>query len=100
MAILAVIQEYTPGYCRNSRNPMTHPPRREMKPESPALAAEQFRVPNQTRKEPQCARGTPESPQDHCHNMRGTLFSPQECNIPRCTTSLLKMKPISPSLAP
>ena len=55
MAIPAVTQEYTPGFCPNSRNPMSHPRRRELRPESLALGAEQFRVPNQTRKEPQCA---------------------------------------------
>ena len=63
MAIPALTREYTPGFCRNSRNPMRYPPRREMQPESPALGAEQFRVPNQTRKEPQCASwNTRESP--------------------------------------
>ena len=63
MAIPAVTREYTPGSCRNSRNPMRHPPLRVMRPESPALGAEQFRVPNQTRTEPQCAlRNTRESP--------------------------------------
>ena len=55
MANPAVTREYTPGICRKSRNPMRHPPRREKRPESPALGAEQFRVPNQTHKEPQCA---------------------------------------------
>ena len=55
MAIPAVTREYTPGSCLNSRNPMRHPPRREMRPESPALGAEQFLAPNQTRKEPQSA---------------------------------------------
>ena len=54
MAIPAVTREYTPGSCRNSRNPMRHPPRREMRPESHALGAEQFPVPKQTHMEPQC----------------------------------------------
>ena len=53
MAIPAVTREYTPGSCRNSSNTMRHPPRREMWRKSPALGAEQFRVPNQTGKEPQ-----------------------------------------------
>ena len=53
--IPAVTREYTPGYCRNSRKPMRLPPHREMRPDSPALGAEQFRVPNQTCKEPQFA---------------------------------------------
>ena len=55
MAIPAVTREYTRGSCRNSRNPNRHPLWREMRPESPELGAEQFCVPNQTRKEPQCA---------------------------------------------
>ena len=63
MAIPAVTREYTPGSCRNSRNPMRHPPQQEIWPESPALGTEQFRVPNQTGKEPQCASwNTRESP--------------------------------------
>ena len=52
MAIHTVTQKYTPGSCRNSRNPMRHPPHREMRLDSPALHAEQSRIPNQTRKEP------------------------------------------------
>ena len=52
MAIPAVTREYTPGSCRNSRNPMRHPPRQEMRLNFPALRAEQSRIPNQTRKEP------------------------------------------------
>ena len=55
MAIPAVTREYIPGSNRNSKNPMRHPPRQKMRPESPEMGAEQFRVPNQTRKEPQCA---------------------------------------------
>ena len=52
MAIPAVTREYTPGSCRNSRNPMRHSPRREMTLDSPALHAEQYRILNQTCKEP------------------------------------------------
>ena len=63
MAIPAVTREYTPGSCRNSRNPMRNPPRQEMRFDSPALHAVQSRVPNQTRKEPQFAGwNTRESP--------------------------------------
>ena len=54
MAIPSVTREYTPGSCRNSRIPFRLPPRREMKPESPALGAEQLLVLNQTHKDPQC----------------------------------------------
>ena len=53
MPIPAVTREYIPGSYRNSRNPMTHTPRWEMKLDFPALGAEQSRVPNQTGKEPQ-----------------------------------------------
>ena len=55
MPIPALTREYTPGSCHNLRNHMRLPPLREMRPDSPALGAEQFRVPNQTRKEPQFA---------------------------------------------
>ena len=55
VAIPAATREYTPDSCCNSRKPRRLPPRREMSPDSPALVAEQFRVPNQTRKEPQFA---------------------------------------------
>ena len=53
MAIPAVTREYTPSSCRNSSNPMTHSPRREMRLDFPALGAEQSRVQNQTGKETQ-----------------------------------------------
>ena len=52
MAIPAVTREYTEGSYRNSRNPMRHPPRREMRLDSAVLRAEQSHVPNQTGKEP------------------------------------------------
>ena len=52
MATPAVSGEYTPGSRRNSRKTMRLPHCREMRPDSPALCAEQFLVPNQTGKEP------------------------------------------------
>ena len=52
MAIPAETHEYTPGFCRNSINRMRHPPRLEMRLDSPVLHAEQSRIPNQIRKEP------------------------------------------------
>ena len=55
MAIPALTREYTPGSHRKSRKPMRLPPHREMRPKSPALHAEQFRVPNATPKEPRFA---------------------------------------------
>ena len=45
MAIRAVTREYTPGSRRNSRNPMTHTPRREMRLDFPAFHAEHYRIP-------------------------------------------------------
>ena len=55
MAIPTVTREYTPGSCRNTRKRMRLSPRCKMRPDSPALGAEQFHVPNQTRKEHQFA---------------------------------------------
>ena len=55
MGIPVVTREYTPGACRNSRKPMRLPRRHEMRPDSPALYAEQLRFPNQTHKEPRFA---------------------------------------------
>ena len=52
MATPAVTREYNPGSHRNSRKTMRLPPHREMRPDSPALCAEQFLVINQTGKEP------------------------------------------------
>ena len=76
MVIPTVTREYTPGSCRNSRNPMSHPPRREMRHESPALCGEKFRVHNQTRKEPQCASwNTRESPRPLSQDERNTAVT-------------------------
>ena len=76
MAIPIVTGEYTPRSCRNLRNPMRHPPRWEMRPESPALDAEQFRVPNQTCKEPQWASwNTRESPRTLSQDERNTAVT-------------------------
>ena len=52
MSAPAVTRECTPGSLHNSRKTMRLPTRQEMRPNSPALCAEQFRVPNKTRKEP------------------------------------------------
>ena len=76
MAIPTVTLEYTPGSCRNSRNLIRHPPEWEMRPEFPALGAEQFHVPNQTRKLPQCASwNTRESPRPLSQDERNTAFT-------------------------
>ena len=63
MAIPAVTREYTPGFCRNSRNPMRHSPRWEMRLDSPALHAEQSRIaPKNNVRSLDFLDGTPESP--------------------------------------
>ena len=76
MAIRTVPREYTPGSCRNLRNPMRNSPRREMRPEFPALGADQFRVPNETCKEPQCASwNNRESPRPLSQDERNTAVT-------------------------
>ena len=78
MPIPAVTRKYTPGSLRNSRNHMRHPPRWEMRLESPALHAEQSRIPNQTRTEPRFSCwNTRESPGTLSQNEMNT-DAPQE----------------------
>ena len=67
MGIPVVTREYTPGACRNSRKLIRLPTRHEMRPDSPALHAEQLRFPNQTRKDPRFA--------SHLPILNGSLFS-------------------------
>ena len=52
MATHDITREHTPGSRRNSRKTMRLAALLDMRPDSPALRAEQFLVPNQTRKEP------------------------------------------------
>ena len=100
MSMPAVTREYTPGSRGNKRKPMRLPLRREMRPDYPALAAEQFSVPSQTRKESQFFEGTLESPPEHPHTSRRTLMAPQECEIAQCSPSQHEIMPDSPALAP
>ena len=79
---------------------MRLPHHHEMRPDSPALHAEQFHVPHQTCKELDLLDGTPESTQEHCHKSRRTLMSPQEREIAPRTPNQVKMKADSPALAP
>ena len=73
MTIPAVTREYTPGSSRNSRNPMRHSPRQDMRFDSPALHAEKFLVPNQTRKGPRFASWyTRESPRTLSQDEKNT----------------------------
>ena len=53
MAIPTVTREYNPGACRNLRKLMRLPSHRKVRPDSPALHAEEFHFPNQSCKEPQ-----------------------------------------------
>ena len=100
MATPAVTREYTPGSCCNLRKTMRLPPRREMRPDSRALCAEQFLVPNQTGKERFFLLDrTTESPIEIPHKSRRTLMSPQECEIARCSRNQLEMMTDSPALA-
>ena len=74
--------------------------RLEMRPESPALYAEQFHVPYQRRYELDLLDGTPESPQEHCHKSSGMLKSLKQREIAPCTPDQLEMRPDSFALAP
>ena len=55
MGIPVATREYTPRACRNSRKSMRLPPHHEMRPDSPALYAEELCFPNQTYMEPRFA---------------------------------------------
>ena len=73
MHIPAVTREYNPGLCHNSRNPMRLPTHREMRPNSLALRAEQFRFRNETRKELQFAwLNSKESPRSLSQDEKNT----------------------------
>ena len=99
MATPAVTRECTPGFRCNSRKTMKLPPRWEMRPDSPALCAEQCLVPKQTGKEPWFSWWnyweTPENP----HKSRRKLMSLQECEIARSSPNQLEMTTNSPALA-
>ena len=71
-----------------------------MRPDSPALRAEQFLVPNQTGRSLDLLYGTTESPGEIPQKSRGTLMSLQEYEIHRGNPNQLKLKPYFPELAP
>ena len=98
MAIPAVTREYNPGSHHNSRKNMRLPPQRVMRPNSPALSAQQFHVPNQTRKEPWFVWWNFWESQEHRHKSRMTLISPKECEIVLCNSNQLEMTPECPVL--
>ena len=71
-----------------------------MRPDSPALRAEQFQVPNQQVRSLDLLDGTTESPRGIPQMSRRTLMSLQEYEIPRGSPNQLKIKPYFPALAP
>ena len=84
MDIPAVTREYTQGSCRNLRKPMRLSPPCEMRPDSPALCPEQFRFPNQTRKEPRFAwLNSRESPTTLSKDEKNSDVTPgmQNCSL-------------------
>ena len=52
MDTTAITREHTPGSCRNLRKTIRLAARGETRPDSPALRAQQFLVPNQIGKDP------------------------------------------------
>ena len=91
MTIPAVTQEYTPGACRNWRKLSRLLPLPKMRPDSPALHAENSVFPIKYIRNLDFLDGTSENPQEHCHKTRRTLLSAQECKIDWCTPNQLKM---------
>ena len=78
---------------------MSHLSRQELRPESPALGAEEFRVPIKHVRSLDLLDGTTESSPENPHNSRRTLMSPQECEIAQCSPNQPEMMTISPALA-
>ena len=85
MAIHAVTREYTPSACRNSRKLMRLPPRHMMRLDSLHCVLWSSVFPIKDVMILDFPDGTEENPQEHCHNKRRTLMSPQECKIDWCT---------------
>ena len=78
---------------------MRLPTRRDMRPDSPELHAEQFLVPIKQVRSLDLLDGATESSPEILHKWRGTLMSPQECKIAQCSPNQLKMMTDSPALA-
>ena len=70
-----------------------------MRPDSPALHAEQCLVPNQLVRILDLLDRTTERPPEIPHKSRRTLMKPQECEIAWCSQNQLEMKTISSALA-
>ena len=71
-----------------------------MRPDTPARRAEQFLVPNQTRRILDLLDGSVESSPEIPHKTRRALMLPQECEIFQGSPNQLYIKPNSPALAP
>ena len=71
-----------------------------MRPDSPALRAEQFLVATQQVRSLDLLYGTTESPREVPQKFRRTLMSLQEYEIPWGSPNQLKIKPYFPALAP
>ena len=99
MTSRTVIREHTPASRCNSRKTIRLPSRWKMRPDSPALRAEQFLVPKQV-KSLDLLDGTTDSPWEIPQKSRGTLMSLQEYEIPRGNPNKLKIKHNSPALGP
>ena len=100
MAIPAVTRVYIPGSCRNSRNRMRHPPRWEMRRDSPACMQSHPVLRIKHVKSLDLLDGTTESSREIPEKSRRTLMSLQEYEIPWGSPNNLKIKPYFPALAP
>ena len=99
MATPALTRECTTGSLRNWRKTMKLPLCREMRPNSPALRAENALFPIKQVRSLDLLDGAKESPPEIPNKSRRTLMSPQECQIARCIPSQLGMTTNSPVLA-
>ena len=71
-----------------------------MRPDTPALRAEQFLVQIKQVRNVDLLDGTTESPREIPQKSGRTLMSRQEYEIPRGSPNQLKIKPYFPALAP
>ena len=100
MAIPAVTREYTPGASATRKNSWDFPLAARWGPIPLHFMLSSSVFPIKDVRNLNFPDGTEENPQEHCHNRRRTLLSPQECRIDWCTPNQLKMKHISLSLNP
>ena len=70
MATPAMTREHIPRSCRNSRNPMSHTIRWEMRLYLPAFHAKQYRIKIKHVRSLDFLHRTTESPQEHCLKRR------------------------------